>query len=1209
MVYSDLSALVRKFLYLIISVLALSCREKVVLFQEIKPGHSNIHFNNKIVETDSINQLDIENVYNGGGAGIGDFNNDGLPDIFLTGNLVECKLYLNRGDFIFQDVTSDAKVGGEGRWARGVAVVDINNDGLQDIYVSATLKKKPEERINLLYVNQGLNGNKIPVFSDQAAEYGLDDDSHSTQAVFFDYDNDEDLDLYIVVNEINERYSPYMFRPVMKNGSHSSAGKLYRNDWSDSLKHPFFTDVSKPSGIQTEGYGHSASITDFNNDGWKDIYVSNDFLTNDLLWINNHDGTFTDQISVYFKHTSANSMGNDIGDINNDGLQDVITLDMNPEDNYRKKMMMPPNSYQMYQNTERYGYSYQYVRNTLQLNQGHRIENDSVGLPVYSEIGYYAGITETDWSWSPVLTDFNNDGFRDLVVCNGFPRDITDHDFAMFRNKAYLVASKNQILMQVPEVRLHNYVFRNNGDLTFSDVSHSWGMTASTFSNGAAYADLDIDGDMDLIINNINDEASLYRNNTRELDKGNTHFLRVKLNGKDQNKKGFGSLIEIWYDKGKKQIWENNPYRGYLSTIEDIAHFGLGNIGKVDSLRVIWPDGKTNMLKNIEADQIIGCDYSDAGDSIRSPEVSPDRRLFSEITRKTAIDFTHQETDFVDFNIQKLIPHKLSEYGPALAAGDIDGNGLDDIVTGGSATNSACLFLQQYDGKFKMKLLLSSEKPSGKSWDDTGILLFDADGDEDPDLYIASGGFENESNSPAYRDHFYENDGKGNFSEIIDAIPPSFISKFCVRGADFDKDGDLDLFVAGRVDPWKWPKPVSSIILRNDSKPGHIMFTDITKEAAGDLVDIGLVCDALFTDFDNDGWTDLVLAGEWMPVTMLKNENGRFRNVTSSTGIADQVGWWNSIAPGDFDNDGDIDYIIGNLGLNSFYKASPDYPVSVYARDFDNNGSYDAFPSAYLKTSQEDSTLRDFPVHTRDDAVKQMISLRTKFQNYKSFAVSTVDQLFSEEQLKNSLVLKANNLKSSYCRNDGNNKFTLIQLPPQAQISALNGMVADDFDGDGNLDVVINGNDWGTEVSVGRYDALNGLILKGDGNGNFSAQSIIQSGIYIPGNGKALAAIRGETGNYLLAAAQNRGKLKVFELNKKIGFISLKSGDVSAELTCTNGKTRKLEFYYGSSFLSQSSRFIKTDENIKSLLIYGNNGEKRTIETDKNLTPSNKNNQ
>ena len=1197
MVYSYLAKHISKYSCLILLIVIVSCRhEKETTFTSLDSGHSNIHFNNQIVENDSINQLDIENVYNGGGVGTGDFNNDGLPDIFFTGNLVQSRLYLNRGDLVFEDITDEAGINGKGKWCRGVAVVDINNDGWQDIYISVTLRKKPEERRNLLYVNQGLNNNNIPVFKEMSEEYGLDDDSHSTQAVFFDYDNDDDLDMYLVVNEINQRFSPYMFRPVLKNGLNTSSGKLYRNDWSDSLNHPIFTDVSLQAGIQTEGYGHSAAITDFNNDGWKDIYVSNDFLTNDLLWINNCDGTFTDQITTYFKHTSANSMGNDVGDINNDGLQDVVTLDMNPEDNYRKKMMLLPNSYQTYQNTERYGYSYQYVRNTLQLNQGPRMENDSAGLPIFSEIGYYAGITATDWSWSPLLMDFDNDGYRDLLICNGFPRDITDHDFAVFRNKAWLTATQSEILMQIPEVKLHNYVYKNNRDLTFSDVSDEWGMGIPTFSNGAAYADLDLDGDLDIIISNINDKASLYRNNSREMHKGSSHFLRVRLTGSKTNYTGSGAIVEIWYDNGKTQIWENNPYRGYLSTVESIAHFGLGNTAIVDSLRIRWQNGKSQMLRNIEVNRLIVADLADAGSEFSAEDESLiEKSLFSDVTEDLEIDYIQKENDFVDFNIQKLIPHKLSEYGPALASGDIDGNGLDDIITGGSSNHSAQLFFQQKDGSFKMEALLPNTS-TPKIWDDTGILLFDADNDGDLDLYIASGGFENENNNPAYMDHFYVNNGKGKFSEDPDAIPVNFGSKFCVRAADFDKDGDLDLFIAGRVDPWHWPRPVSSIILRNDSEPGQIKFTDITKDVAADLLNIGLVCDALFTDFDNDGWVDLVLAGEFMPVTMLKNNKGHFKNITSETGISHHTGWWNSIAPGDFDNDGDIDYLLGNLGLNSFYQVSPEHPVSVYASDFDNNGNYDAFPSIYLPTSQKDTTWREYPVHTRDDAVKQMISLRSKFQNYKSYAIATVDELFSEEQLKNSLVVRANYLKSSFCRNDGNNKFTITSLPMQAQLSILNGMITDDFDGDGNLDVLINGNDWGTEVSVGRYDALNGLLLKGDGKGNFESLTILESGVYIPGNGKAMVSLRSSAGNYLAAAGQNRGPLKIFKLKRNVNFVPVLPDDVSAELTFRNGATRRLEFYFGSSFLSQSSRFIKTDENVVSLTVFGINGQKRKVE-------------
>ena len=1123
----------RSFLLLLLLFPAISCKRENTLFKKISSSHSGIHFRNDIIETDSVNQLDIENVYNGGGVGIGDFNRDGLPDIFFTGNIVKSSLYLNRGSFRFTDITDDSGINTEGRWCRGVAVVDINSDGWQDIYISVTLKKRPEERRNLLFINQGLNEDQIPFFKEDAAGYGLDDDAHTTQASFFDYDNDGDLDVYLVANEISQKFSPYLFRPVIKNGRNPSTGKLFRNDWCDSLKHPLFKDVSASAGIQTEGYGHSASISDFNNDGWKDIYVGNDFFTNDLLWINNQDGTFTDKLNEYFRHTSSNTMGNDIGDVNNDCLQDIITLDMNPEDNYRKKMMLPSGSYQLYQYTEQYGYSYQYVRNSLQLNQGNRIENDSTGAPVFSDIGYLAGITATDWSWTPMLTDFDNDGYRDLIICNGFPKDITDHDFAMFRSKAYKVASKEEILSQVPVVKLHNYAFRNNGNLTFSDVSAEWGMTTPTFSNGSAYADLDNDGDLDMVMNNINDEASIYRNNSREINPEKSHYLKAELKGEGLNLNGIGSLITIFYDNGKRQVWENFPYRGYLSTIEAAGHFGLGSISRVDSVKVRWQNGKTHTLKDLQADQTITLDISEASEIIMEDNDQLSfKPLFKEITKLSGISYNHRETDFVDFNIQKLLPHKFSEYGPAIATGDIDGNGLEDIVLGGSANNSAIFLLQQQDGTFKEKSLLSGTELSAKLWDDTGILLFDADKDSDLDLYISSGGFENENNSPAYQDHFYLNNGRGVFSEAAEAIPVNHTSKSCVRAADFDRDGDTDLFIAGRVDPWHYPRPVSSILLRNDSSPGRIKFTDITADLAPGLINIGLICDAAFTDFDNDGWTDLVLAGEWMPVTFMKNVNGIFRNITSSTGLEGRTGWWNSIATGDFDNDGDTDYLLGNLGHNSYYRASESHPVSIYSGDFDNNGSYDSFTSHYLPASQEDRTIKEFPVHGRDDAVKQMISMRSKFQNYRSYATATMDKLLSPEQYTSSLVLRANCFTSSYCRNDGNGKFTMIPLPVEAQISVIKGMVSMDFDGDGNLDAAINGNDWGTEVLTGRHDALSGLILKGDGKGNFSALSIAESGIYIQGSGRGLVSLKSSSGKILLAASQNRGPLKLFELNK-----------------------------------------------------------------------------
>lgn len=1188
----------RPIILLLLALFLLSCRQNAPFLEQVKSSHSGIHFNNLITENDSINQLDNGNVFNGGGVGIGDFNNDGLQDIFFSSNLGSSKLYLNKGNFKFQDITDEVKVSGEGKWIRGVAVVDINNDGKPDIYLCATNKSNPEDRKNLLYVNQGNDSQNIPRFKEMAAEFGLDVSVHSTQAVFFDYDNDGDIDMYLVVNEINDRNSPYQFHPVSKDGSNSSSNRLFRNDWNSQLHHSVFTDVSKQAGIQTEGYGNQASITDINKDGWKDIYVSNDFLSNDLLWINNHDGTFTEKLSTFFKHTSNSAMGNDVGDINNDGLMDFITLDMNPEDNYRKKMMLNPASYQFFQNSDRYEYGYQYVRNTLQLNQGPRIGvDDVIGDPAFSEIGYYAGIEATDWSWTPLLADFDNDGFKDLFIANGFPRDVTDHDFGMFRNKAWLSTPKAEILKQIPEVKLHNYIYRNNADLTFSDQSAAWGFSVPTFSNGAAYADFDNDGDLDLVINNINDEALLYRNNDREVNKENSHYLDIKLHGDSMNINGLGTWIEIYYSSGKKQVWENSPYRGYLSTSEEKAHFGLGRVTKVDSALIKWPNGLMERLIDLPTDQLLKVTIENGRIPYNwSNPQQAGKSLLKEVTGAVNVNFIHPETDFVDFNIQKLLPHKFSEYGPALAAGDLDGNGLDDLISGGSSQNSMQLFLQMKDGTFVQKPLQSGANLVSKTWDDMGILLFDADGDGDLDLLICSGGYENESNSSAYRDHFYVNDGKGNFTENIGAIPVNMVSKGCVRAADFDQNGDLDLFISGRVDPGNYPKPVSSFIYRNDSKNGEIKFTDITNEVAPGLSKIGLVCDALFTDFNNDGWMDLVLAGEWMPLTFFANEKGVYRNVTPQTGTENQLGWWNSITAGDFDNDGDIDYIAGNLGLNSYYRASPQYPVSIYAKDFDNNGSYDAFTSSYLKNSQFDTIRSDFPAFGRDDVVKQMIGLRSKFQNYKSYAVATIDQLFTQKQLEGALKLKANNFSSSFFRNDGNGHFTSFALPAQAQFSAMNGMVTDDFDGDGNLDVLINGNDFCTDVLVGRYDASNGLMLKGDGHGRFTPQSILESGLFIPGNGKAMVKLRGSNGKYLVAATQNRGPLKIFELREQTGSIALRKDEINATLTFKDGTTQKQEFYYGTSFLSQSARFILTGKNLKSVTITNQKGQTKSID-------------
>jgi hypothetical protein len=1183
--------------YIIFSSLifiCVSCKKHKTLFETISSEQSGIHFNNEIKETDSLNVLKVSNIYNGGGVGIGDFNQDGLPDIYFTGNLVPNKLYLNKGDFKFEDITAASGADGEGKWCRGVSVVDINNDGWPDIYVSATINPSGERRKNLLYINQGLDKNGIPHFKEMAAEYGLADSSYSTMAAFFDYDNDGDLDMYLVVNEIVNSSLPNVFHNLARDGSFPSSGKLFRNDWNAALKHPVFTDVSKAAGVAIEGYGHSVNVCDINNDGWKDLYVTNDYLPNDLLLINNHDGTFTDHLSDYFKHTSSNSMGVDINDINNDGLEDVMVLDMNPQDNFRKKMMLNPGSYLTYQNSDYFGYNYQYVRNTLQLNQGPRVKSgDSIGAPIFSDISFYAGVAETDWSWTPLLTDFDNDGYRDLIITNGFPKDVTDHDFIAFRNVSLSLVSTKDLLKQIPEVKLHNYAFHNNGDLSFTDVSKDWGLTTPTFSNGAAYADLDNDGFPDLIVNNINDEAGIFRNKSRENQKEPNHFLKIKFKGSSLNRDGLGARVELHYDHGKQQVYENSPYRGYLSTVENLAFFGLGKSIMVDTVLIRWPGGKLEILKQVKADQLLMVDQADAKDKYdfqKNPLA--ENTLFTEITDSLGMQYTHQERDYIDFNIQKMLPHKLSDYGPALAVGDIDGNGLDDLIMGGSEYHSARIFLQQADGKFIQKPLLQGDSLN-KMTHDMGLLLFDADGDGDLDLYIASGGNEMQPNTAGYQDRFYLNDGKGNFTEHPEAIPKNLTSKFCVRAADFDHDGDLDLFVSGRVDPGNYPRPVSSFILRNDSKNGHVLFTDVTATVAPDLLKCGMVCDAVWTDYDNDGWPDLILAGEWMSVAFLKNDHGKFVNVTPQTGISHMHGWWNSITAGDFDHDGDIDYIVGNLGKNSFYRASQEYPVHIYAKDFDNNGIYDMIPSIYLP--DQEGNKKEFPAQGRDDLLRQINAMRKKFPTYKSYAVAGMDQVLTEAERKNALIMEANDFETALLRNDGNGVFTLVPLPKEAQLSMINGMVTDDFDGDGNLDLLMNGNDYGTEVSVGRYDALNGLLLSGDGQNGFQSKSILQSGIFIPGNGKALVKLSGVNGQYLVAASQNRGPLKVFRLKKNQKIIQLAPMDVKAVVTYKNGKTLVQEFYYGTSFLSQSGRFIRVDDQVTSVEITDSKGSRRKI--------------
>lgn len=1136
----------------------------------------------------------MEFLYNGGGVAVGDFNNDGLPDLYFTASTTSNKLYLNKDNFAFEDITVKAGVTGEGRWSNAASVVDINNDGLEDIYVCATIKKDPVQRTNLFYINQGLNKEGTPTFKEMAKEYHLADTSLSVHAAFFDYDNDGDLDMYLVTTKLVQRDAIQFMNNNKGDTSKNDFDKLFRNDWNSDLKHPVFTDVSEQAGIVHHGYGLGVGVADINNDGWKDIYVTNDFYGSDLLYINNRNGTFSEKLKSIFKHTSQNAMGNDIADINNDGLPDIIAVDMNPEDNFRKKKNMSGNNYFSYQSMMSGYYMLQYVRNTLQLNQGPVLNsNDSIGDPVFSDISFFAGVAETDWSWNPSIADFDNDGNRDILITNGYPRDVTDHDFGAFRQKSINIATKEDMIDQIPQIKVANYAFRNSGNLKFNKVTKEWGMETVSFSNGAVYSDLDNDGDLDYVINNINEEAFVYENTVNSKRRIEKNYLSIKFKGGANNVNGIGTIASLYYGGNKMQVYENSPYRGYLSTVDNKAFFGLDTTKIIDSVVIQWNNGKKQVISRVATNQVLKVDIVNADLPAAEIATIAVNNLFTDVTAELGIHYQNKDPDFIDFNEQRLLPHKLSEYGPGLASGDIDGNGSDDIIISGTGDYPPTILLQQSDGKFITKLLPVIMGKDVRRPESLGTLLFDADNDGDLDLYMASGSNQFAPETKNYQDWFYTNDGKGNFTFNEAAFPKNYASKSCVKAIDFDNDGDLDLFIGGRVLPGKYPLPVSSFIYRNDSKKDEFKFTDVTSAVAPGLKNIGLTCDALWTDFDNDGWTDLIIAGEWMPLQFFMNRKGKLENVSAASGVNNEKGWWNSITAGDFDNDGDMDYIAGNLGKNSFYRASHQYPVSIYAKDFDKNGGLDMITTLYIP--DENGIRKEFPAQTRDDHVEQIPMLKKQFLTYKQFGKATITDIIPKENLKDALKLQANNFENCYIENIGNGKFRLHSLPVMAQLAPLYAMVADDFNNDGNLDVAINGNDFGTEVSNGRYDAFNGLVMLGDGKGNFTALSILQSGLYIPGNGKAIIKFRGTDSAYFLAASQNRGPLKVFRRKARQKIITLLPGDKYCVYNLKNGKRRKEELYFGNSFISQSAPFIVTNETIRSIEVTDKNGRTRVV--------------
>jgi hypothetical protein len=1158
-------------------------KKQATLFESLSPDSTGIDFRNDIKTSDSLNIFSFEYIYNGGGVGIGDFNGDGLPDIFFGGNKVPGKLYVNQGHFHFKDITSSSKINTAGNWSFGISVIDINQDGLPDIYICVGgPSKKDSAYHNLLYINQGKDKNGDPFFKEMAAEYGLRDAGQSIQAAFFDYDHDGDLDMYLVKGGGFER-SPIVPNPILRDGTAKNTDKLYRSDWDSVKGHPVFTDVSKQAGIQEEGFGLGISLLDINDDGWLDVYVTNDYLTNDLLYINNHDGTFSERLKDYFKHTSHFAMGNDVGDINNDALPDIMAADMLPTGHYDRMLMFGPNQYDKFNYSVNNGYAYQYMRNTLQLNNGQGR---------FSEIGQLAGVYKTGWSWSVLFADLDNDQYQDLYITNGFGKDITDLDFVKFRSNYVVkpgVTSTDQVLLDSLEARkdtkISNFAFRNTRDLRFEDKTEAWGFKKPSFSNGAAYADLDNDGDLDLVVNNIDDPVFIYKNRTIETDSNSSaRFLKIKLEGPKENQDAIGARIIIKYD-GKTQMRLQSVVRGFESTVGDILHFGLGSYKNVDTIEVRWPDGRESIYKNVAANQQVILKYNDLSNNhFQNTLTTTPVAFFKTVSPSSlGIHYRQNESRFNDFLYEKLLPKKYSMNGPGIAVSDVNGDGLDDFFVGGAFNQSGEIYIQNKNGGFTGHILSQPDAVSV----DMGCLFFDADGDKDLDLYVVSGSSDYTKGHKYYQDRLYLNDGHGNFSRSTNALPSMINSGSCVAAADFDGDGDPDLFVGGRIVPGFFPEKPVSTILRNDKGK----FTDVTESVAPGLRNIGMVTSALWTDIDNDGRPDLILTGEWMPLTIFRNTGNGFKNITATDGLAQSSGWWQSIVAGDFDNDGDMDYVVGNWGLNSPYKASEQHPMMVCYKDFDNDGKLDPVLSYY-----EDGD--DYPVHSWDNMVLQMPFVRKKMPYYHNYAATSMNRFFAMVDTAHMERCYCNHLQSAYLENLGNGKFRLHDLPIQAQISPLLGMIAEDLNHDGNPDLVTVGNFYGTEVAIGRYDASVGAVFLGDGKGNFVPQTPDRSGFVVDGDAKALGRLEGAGGQSLFLASQNGDSLKILkdQTGLRCTRLPTTADEVYAKIFLKDGRVRKTEFYFESGYLSQSSRTLVITPDIDKIELYKTSGRlSRTV--------------
>ena len=1069
------------------------------LFTLLPSSYTGVRFENRLTDTHDLNVFTYRNYYNGGGVALGDLTGDGLPEIVLTSNQGGTRVYLNEGKFRFRDVTAEAGLHSKG-WTTGVTLADVNGDGLLDIYVCHA-GLDPKLRANELYINQGLDAHGVPTFVEQAAAYGVADTGYSTQAVFFDYDRDGDLDLFVINN------SP---RPVagfdLKNTrtvrDPLGGDRLYRNDGGH------FVDVSAAAGIYGSeiGLGLGVGVSDLNRDGWPDIYVANDFFERDYLYINRGDGTFAERLEQEMPYISLSSMGLDIADVNNDGWPDIYVADMLPDDERRLKTTTSFENWHRLQDEVTNGFHYQFTRNMLHLNHGDG---------TFSDIGQMAGVARTDWSWSPLIADLDLDGYKDIYVTNGLAKDVTSQEYIAFlRSRETMVQATRgarvdfqRLVDAMSSTKLPNYAFRNRGDSTFANASASWGLDTPSFSSGAAYGDLDGDGAVDLVVNNVNQEAFVYRNNARTLTPN--HYLQVGLEGAGANRFAIGAKVTLW--SGTQQFFQElEPTRGFQSSVDYTLTFGVGLRDTLDSVKVEWPDreGRVSLLTRVAANQRVTLRQSES----RAPSPEPRTRgtlLLTDVSDSIRLPYVHQENEFTDFDREPLIPKLLSTEGPMLAVVDVNGDGLDDIFIGAAKGQAGKLLIQRSDGRFVStnEKLFEADAVS----EDLGAVFFDANGDGYPDLYVVSGGSEFSSMAPALQDRLYLNDGRVNFRKAVGSLPPEDVSGSRVAAADYDGDGDVDLFVGGRVVPWHYGADPKSTLLQNDGN-GH--FTDVTKRLAPELEHVGMVTDAVWRDVDGDGRPDLIVVGEWMPITVFHNAGGGKLVRRNTPGLEHSQGWWNRIIAGDFAGNGRVDFIVGNLGLNTRLHASEAEPVTMYVKDFAGNGVTDQILSVYNHGTS-------YPLAMRDELIAALPYLKARYPRYADYAGQTVTDIFSAAELAGATFKQAHTFATALARNNGDGSFTLVPLPRAAQLAPVYAILARDLDGDGKTDLLVAGNFDAVQPEIGRMSAGYGLVLRGDGRGQFTPLRAVESGFSVPGQARDIERVRTRRGDLYVVTRNN----------------------------------------------------------------------------------------